>query len=132
MAAAVELKLLAAAAAVGLVQLGWATALKRLHQDQKWVLGAQDDPQPPITGVPARLERAFANFQETFPVFAAALIAAVIMDKLGPLTLWGAWAYLVARILYAPLYAAGVPVVRTLVWLVSLVGIVMVLAANFL
>jgi uncharacterized MAPEG superfamily protein len=37
--------------------------------------------------------------------------------------------YLLARIVYVPLYAFGVPVVRTLVWMVGTVGLVMVLVA---
>ena len=51
------------------------------------------------------------------------------MGSEGDLTLWGCWMYLIARIVYIPLYAAGIPYVRSLVWLVSLAGLVMVLAA---
>jgi uncharacterized MAPEG superfamily protein len=43
------------------------------------------------------------------------------------LTHYGALAYFVARLVYVPLYAAGVPFVRSLVWLVSVVGIVQIL-----
>ena len=57
------------------------------------------------------------------------MLAAHAADRLGELTLWGSWLYLVGRIVYVPLYAAGVPVVRTLVWTVSVVGLAMVLAA---
>ena len=39
----------------------------------------------------------------------------------------GAWLWLGGRVAYLPLYALGVPVVRSLAWIVSLVGIVMVL-----
>jgi uncharacterized MAPEG superfamily protein len=39
----------------------------------------------------------------------------------------GAMLWLVARIVYLPLYALGVPVVRTLVFFVSIVGIAMIL-----
>jgi uncharacterized MAPEG superfamily protein len=42
-----------------------------------------------VTGRAARLQRAFANFSETFPLFAAALLAAHIGDKLSDLTLAG-------------------------------------------
>ena len=51
--------------------------------------------------------------------------------KLGPLTLWGAVLYVVGRAIYLPLYAFGVPVLRTIVWLISMVGIVMILVALF-
>jgi uncharacterized MAPEG superfamily protein len=42
-------------------------------------------------------------------------------------TALGAWLYLSARVVYVPLYVAGVPYVRSLVWVVSLAGILLVL-----
>jgi len=95
-----------------------------------WLLGPRDDARP-MTGVAARLERSFRNFAETFPLFAAALLAALAASKAGPLTLWGSWLYVGARLVYVPLYAAGTPVVRTLAWTVSMIGIVMVIVAFF-
>ena len=129
---AVELKLLGVAVVVGLVQLLWAAAAARAHQgDLKWAVGPRDTPMP-VGGVAARLERAFWNFAETFPFFAAAVLACAVAGKLGaPLTIWGAGLYVGARALYAPLYASGIPTVRTLVWTVSMVGLVMVLVALF-
>ncbi|MFW8695871.1 MAPEG family protein, partial [Mesorhizobium japonicum] len=49
----------------------------------------------------------------------------------GVLTAWGTALYFWARVVYVPLYALGVPYVRSLVWLVSLAGLVMVIAALF-
>jgi uncharacterized MAPEG superfamily protein len=42
-------------------------------------------------------------------------------------TALGAMIWLVARIVYVPLYALGVPIVRSLAWMAALVGIVMLL-----
>ncbi len=47
------------------------------------------------------------------------------------LSYYGAHAYFWSRVVYAPLYAAGVGLVRTAVWGVAIVGIVMVLASLF-
>ena len=47
------------------------------------------------------------------------------------LTVWGAALYFWGRVVYVPLYAFGVPYIRSLVWLVSLAGLVMVLASLF-
>jgi uncharacterized MAPEG superfamily protein len=128
---AVELKLLGVAVVVGLVQLLWAAAAARGQQDMKWAAGPRDTPMP-IEGVAARLHRAFWNFVETFPFFAAAVLACAAAGRLGTdLTVWGAGLYVVGRALYAPLYASGVPLVRTLVWFVSMVGLVMLLVALF-
>ena len=126
---AVELKLLMAAVAIGLVQLLWAAGAARAQQDMKWAAGPRDTPMP-IGGGAARLERAFWNFAETFPFFAAAVLAAAVADKLGTnLTVWGATLYVVSRAIYAPLYAAGIPMVRSIIWFASMVGLVMVLVA---
>lgn len=127
---AVELKLLGAAVVVGLVQLVWAAAAARSQQDLKWAAGPRDTPMP-ITGTAARLERAFWNFMETFPFFAAAILAVVLAGKAGTLSVWGGALYVVARALYVPLYATGIPRVRTLVWFVAMVGLVMVIWALF-
>ncbi|MFM1959314.1 MAG: hypothetical protein RL588_831 [Pseudomonadota bacterium] len=131
MVAEPELLLLGAAVAIGLVQLMWAAAAARRQQDLKWAAGARDEAMP-ISGVAARLDRAFRNFMETFPLFAAAVLAVVIAGKTGDLSLWGAALYVVSRALYAPIYAAGTYMVRSLVWTLSLMGVIMVLSALFL
>jgi uncharacterized MAPEG superfamily protein len=128
---AAELKLLGLAMIIGLVQLVWAAVAARQQQNLKWAGGPRDEPMP-IAGVAARLDRAFRNFMETFPLFAAAVIAAYLAAKLGPLTLWGSALYVGARAIYPPIYAAGIPRLRTLVWGVSVVGLVMVVVALFL
>ena len=128
---AVELKLLGAAIIVGLVQLMWAAAAARAQQDLKWAAGPRDTPMP-VGGVAARLDRAFWNFAETFPFFAAAVLVCAVAGKLGtPLTVWGCGLYVIGRALYVPLYASGVPTVRTLVWAAAMAGLVMVLVALF-
>lgn len=132
MRTAPELQLLAAAVAVGLVQMLWGVLAANVQRaDLNWGLGPRDEPRP-LTGVAARLDRAFRNFLETFPLFAAVVVVAYLAGKLGTLTLWGSGLYVAARAVYVPLYALGVPTLRSIVWGVSLVGILMVLAAVFL
>ena len=127
----VELKLLLAAVIVGMVQIVWAAAAgSGGERNFGWLAGPRDDPKP-VGVVAGRLDRALKNFLETFPLFAAALIACVMVGKTGPQTLYGAVLYVVARALYVPLYASGVSIVRTLVWTASVIGIVMVIVAFF-
>jgi uncharacterized MAPEG superfamily protein len=126
-----ELKLLVLAVVVGIVQLLWAAGAARRQQGLKWAAGARDKPRP-VDGVAARLHRAFWNFIETFPFFAVAVIAADLMGKLGTLTLWGSAIYVAARALYVPIYASGVARIRSLVWAVSMIGLLMVIAACLL
>ena len=75
-----ELRLLAAAVVVGLVQLIWATVATRGRWDLKWAAGPRDEPLP-ITGGAGRLERSFRNFMETFPLHATVVIVAYLAAK---------------------------------------------------
>jgi uncharacterized MAPEG superfamily protein len=125
---ALELQLLAAAVMIGLVHLLWAAAAAQPQRGLKWNVGPRDTPVV-LTGMAGRLERAFANFRETFPLFAAAVLVAYLGGRLGMLTAHGALLYVVARVVYIFLYAFGVPLVRSLVWLASLIGIGLILAA---
>ncbi len=127
----VELKLLVAAVIIGLVQIVWsAMAGSGGERNMAWLLGPRDEAKP-VGVVAGRLNRALANFLETFPLFAVAMIACALAGKLGSQTLWGGALYVIARALYVPIYAAGMAVVRTLVWTVSMVGLVMVIVAFF-
>jgi uncharacterized MAPEG superfamily protein len=123
-----ELKLLAAAVVVGVVQILWGAQAATKEKGIAWNAGPRDEPRP-SGGLTGRLDRALRNYMETFPLFAALLLADAVAGKLGTLTLWGAWLFVVARAVYVPLYAAGVPYVRSLVWLVSLAGLALVFVA---
>jgi len=80
--------------------------------------------------VAARLDRAFKNFRETFPFFAAAVLAAYLTCKTGGgLCMWGSVLYVAGRAAYLPLYASGVRYWRSLVWSVSFLGLVMVVVS---
>lgn len=97
-----------------------------------WNMGARDETMPRLDPVPARLLRAQANYLETFPVAVVALLGVVLADKASGLTAAAAWIWLGARVVYLPLYGAGVPKVRTAVWLVATVAIVTVLGVLLL
>ena len=126
--------LLGLAILLGFVQLAWATAAALQQHGLKWAGGPRDEERP-VTGMAARLERAFRNYMETFPLFAAALILGATIDQGDSikhvLTLWGSVIYVAARVVYVPLYAWGVPNWRTIVWSISVLGLLMVTAAIF-
>ncbi len=124
-----ELKILAWTLVLALVQILVTAALRTRETGVRYNMSARDGEPPPPGPVTARMQRAQSNLFETLPLFAAAVLIAEAAVVQGPLTLWGCWLYLLGRIVYVPLYAAGVPVVRTLVWGVSLVGLVMVIVA---
>ncbi len=125
---AFELQMVAAAVIIGIIHLLWAAAAAQPQRGLKWNTGPRDEPIV-LTGVAGRLERAFANFRETFPFFAALVVIDYLGGRLGTLTSIGALIYVVARAVYVPLYALGAPYLRSLVWVVSMVAILMLLAA---
>jgi uncharacterized MAPEG superfamily protein len=117
---------------LAIVQIGWAAIARTAELGVKWNAGPRDAEVPPPGKLAGRLIRAQANLFETLPIFAAAVIMAHVAGKDGgPLTLWGTHLYLFGRVIYLPLYAFGVAYVRSLVWVASLVGLVMVIAALF-
>ena len=124
----IELSLLAWAIVLGLVHAVGTGQFTTLQHGLQYGLSPRDEKKP-LTGVGARVERAFANYMQTFPFFAAAVLATQLAGRHGWLTVYGAQLYFWARLVYVPLYAFGIPIARTLAFLVSLVGIVMLLVA---
>jgi len=127
----IEIVLLAATLILAIVNLFWAANARTKQYGTKWNMGARDEALPPIAPLPGRLLRAQANLMETLPLFAAAVLAATAVGRLGPLTAWGAHLYFFGRLIYLPLYAMGTPVIRTIVWMVSLAGLLLVIAGIF-
>ncbi len=122
----IELQMLAWAIVLGLVQIGIAATLGTQQRGLGWNASARDGEPKPLTGVAARLDRASRNFLETFPFFIAAVLAVSLTQRTDAHTALGAQLYFWARVAYVPVYAAGIPYVRTLIWVVSIVGLVMV------
>jgi uncharacterized MAPEG superfamily protein len=121
----IELWMLFGSVIIGIVQVSAQSMATKWQVGNQWTVGARDQPRP-LTGVPARLERALRNFQESFPLFAALILMAHLTGGTDRLTAIGAQMFFYARAAYVPIYAAGVPWVRTVVWQVATVGLVLV------
>jgi uncharacterized MAPEG superfamily protein len=91
--------------------------------------GPRDAAGPPVGVVTGRLKRAQANLFETLPLFAVGLMIVHVTSRESALTLWGSGIYLAARVAYLPLYAFGVPMVRSLAWTISVIGLALILFA---
>ena len=124
-----ELMILGWTLVLALVQIGLAAAMRTSETGLAYNMGARDEPAPPMRPVTARLQRAQANLFETLPLFAAALLIAHAAGREGHLTLLGSQIFLAARVAYVPLYAAGIPVLRSLAWGAAVAGLVMILTA---
>ena len=123
----IELKILALGALLLFVHIFTATRFKTAQWGRKWNVGARDEALTEPNPVTGRTMRAQANFQETFPIAIIALLGVVVAQRTSQWTAIGGWIWLGARVVYLPLYAVGVPVIRTVVWTISMVGLVMVL-----
>jgi uncharacterized MAPEG superfamily protein len=94
----------------------------------KVALGSRDV-QPPLSTVGVRAERALTNMYEALPVFLAIGLLLVVRGVNDGLAIQGAWIFLISRIVYVPAYLAGVFGIRSVVWVVSWVGLVMMIVA---
>ncbi|GGD65892.1 MAPEG family protein [Caballeronia grimmiae] len=122
-----ELTMLAWTLVLALVQVLLPAFVRNRETGIRYNAGPRDGPAPPPGKLTGRLMRAQANLFETLPVFAIAVLIVHVTGRENALTHSGALTYFGARLVYVPLYAAGVPFVRSLVWLISIVGIVQVL-----
>jgi len=124
---ATEFIMLALSIALGLVHVllhGHAASLQRGYG---WALSPRDAAVEPLMGIPARLERAMRNYLETFTFFGATVMLAHTVGRHTEMIAAGSMVYFFARLIYLPLYAFGVPVLRTVVWNLSVLGIVLIL-----
>lgn len=131
-----ELQILAWSVVLGFVHLIAATSAITKVRGAVWNMSARDQKAPELTGVPARLDRAFQNFKETFPFFLAAVVIVEFTSRTtgqtNTLSAIGAHLYFWSRIVYLPIYAMGIPIIRTLIWTTSVLGIGLVLASAVL
>jgi len=127
----IELKMLAWAILLGLVHIFIAATFATRQRGLMWNAGPRDAVMAPLAGVAGRVGRASNNFLETFAFFAAAVLMLTILQRGSEHSALGAQLYFWARVAYLPIYAAGIPFVRSLVWGVALVGLLLVVAALF-
>ncbi len=121
-----------------LIVLAWASVLVIVHIAVQaglavsefglpYALGPQDEERQ-ATGVLAkRAKRAARNLLETFPVFVALSLALVVANKTGGIAATGALIWIWARVAYLAIYLLGIPYVRTLAWVTSLIGLIMMM-----
>jgi uncharacterized MAPEG superfamily protein len=126
-----EMTILLYAIVLGLIQLFAQVGSAALVRGPMWAAGTRDEKLPELPKVSARLERSFYNFMETFPFFVAAILLLQFAHRNNATSFLGAEIYLAARVLYIPIYVLGIPFVRSLTWVVSIVGIAMILMALF-
>lgn len=80
-----------------------------------------------LPGWAGRAVRANDNMAANLPLFAAAVLLAAVLGTSNSMTLLGAQIFFYGRVVYALCYLAGIKFLRTLSWLASIAGIVLIL-----
>lgn len=91
-----------------------------------WALGPQDEQRDP-SQIAGRLERALTNYVYNLPAFIALALILKVTDLGTTTTALGAAIWFWARVAYIPAYASGLPLVRSVAWFASLVGLVLMI-----
>ena len=84
-------------------------------------IGPRDDLPEPSREL-ARSRRALANLQETLPVFLTLALLSIMLGEQGWLSLAGGTLYFLARSAYVPCYMRGLTPWRSVSFLASLLG----------
>ncbi|MBL8577533.1 MAG: MAPEG family protein [Mesorhizobium sp.] len=126
-----------AAASTEIWVLGWSAVLliaqvclqatSSYDLGPKYLLSPRDEKRVSRNVLAGRFKRALRNLLETYPAFIAIVVALVVTGKTGGIAATGAVIWLVARVVFVAVYAAGIPLLRTLVWLVSTIGLLLML-----
>jgi len=92
------------------------------------VLAANREALPELKGWAGRAQRAQRNMVENLLLFVPLVLVAVVADKTNAMTLLGAQIFFWARLAYAGVYVAGITWLRTGVWFVSVIGLILIFA----
>ena len=126
-----DLYALAAVILLAAVQVGIASVATLRVAGPKWVLGPRDTGFE-VPGVSGRLVRAHRNLLESLPQFIGALLCVHAAGSVSSLTVYGAWVFFAARVLYIPAYVSAIPWLRPFFWQVAFFATMTILADAFL
>ena len=87
------------------------------------------DNLPDATALSGRAARTAQNTLEGFLLFAAIALVAHAAGVASPRVALGAQVFFWARVVYIPVYYAGIIYLRTAVWTVSIIGMAMMVSA---
>jgi uncharacterized MAPEG superfamily protein len=87
------------------------------------IVGSRDN-QPELSVVAGRLDRAKNNMLEALPIFLTLALLALVKGVDTTEETHAALVFLIARVAYVPAYVSGIPMLRSLVWLVGVASLV--------
>jgi len=118
-----EVTILAWAGLLLVVQFVLMAASNTLQLGIGYTSGSRDEQREP-TGMAGRLTRAFNNMLEALIFFTLAVVVVTLGEAASRATALAAKVFLVARIVYVPAYASGIPMLRSVVWSVGFLATV--------
>jgi uncharacterized MAPEG superfamily protein len=89
-------------------------------------LASNREDLPPATSWAGRAQRAHYNMLQNLVLFAVLILVTEITNKNSAMTGFGAQLFFWARVAYAVIYVVGLPWVRTGVWGISVVGLILI------
>lgn len=97
-----------------------------LKGDLAGAFGPRDNP-PELSKTGKRLQRACSNMFEALPVFLTIALLCVHYGAESGHAILGAQIFFFARLVYLLVYAAGIPVLRTILWAIGHAGLITML-----
>ena len=119
-----ELTLLVWSTALALGQAMLAAVGGNIQKGVPSMIGNRDNDA--FTGWVGRAYRAHRNLLENLVLFAILVLAAQAMGRTNDHPRLGAQLFVWGRVAYVPCYVVGIPGVRSLVWGVSIAGLVLI------
>ena len=120
-----DLSWLIACVVLAFVQVLVAAAAANAQVGTPMLAGNRED-MSPLTGLARRAQRAHANMLESLPLFIALVLVAHISNLANGTSLFGEQLFFWARLLHAIVYVVGIPWVRTLLWAISVIGMLLI------
>ena len=90
-----------------------------------WGTGRRDQPMS-NTDLGRRFDRTITNSVESMAAFLPVMVGSLYVSNSGDLTIIAANVYLVSRVVFATVYLANIPYVRTAAWLFGQFAIVVI------
>jgi uncharacterized MAPEG superfamily protein len=120
----VEMTLLIWSTAVAAAYIAAQSVVYRLDYGVIFAGSARDNERAPGI-MAARGAKALHNFLETYGIFIALAVASVLTERSNGLTQWGAQIWFWMRLIYLPAYLSGIPFLRSGIWMISAIGLIM-------
>jgi uncharacterized MAPEG superfamily protein len=111
---------------LALVQVGLQSSAYKWQVGNAYTVGPRDDDLQP-SGMVGRFHRAYFNLLESIALFAIVVLVAHVAGRANEWTAIGAQVYFWGRVAYLPAYVIGVPWLRTFIWQISMIGLVIII-----